>query len=194
MGSSLAIQQNGLTIRIEGAIFNCNSGAAPCPDGILIGHSVVKGTSGKGCYAVKRQLPGDSAVIECQIAANDSIKVAFTCFDRDILKSKLGTSLITKHATLSIYCILNYINRLCSIADNLDIPAIVIFIGSTTCQINGHTVFQRNGCRGFIISCRLNGFIKRFIFCSSDFCYTGFTLCQIRQSGGGQHDGQHEER
>ena len=187
----MTIQQDSLAVGIKGAVGKSYSCAAPCPNGILICHRILECTASKCCRAIKCQLSLDGTVFKSQIATNDSIKVAFTCFDRDILKSKLGASLITKHATLSIYCILNYINRLCSIADNLDIPAIVIFIGSTTCQINGHTVFQRNGCRGFIISCRLNGFIKRFIFCFSDFCYTGFTLCQIRQSGGGQHDGQH---
>ena len=71
--SRLAIQQNGLAVGVEGAALESHIRAAPGPDGILVGHGVVKDAVDEGGLAVQGQLALDGAVFVGQLIADNPI-------------------------------------------------------------------------------------------------------------------------
>ena len=86
--SSLSIKQDRLAVRVECAALKCHIRAAPCPDGILVGHCVFKFAVDECSLAVQSQLALDSAVLVCQLVADDAVEAAFARLNGKVLKCK----------------------------------------------------------------------------------------------------------
>lgn len=111
--SRSAVEQDCLAVGVEGASLERHIRAAPGPDGVLVGHGVVKDAVDEGGLAEQGQLALDGAVLKGQFVADNTIKVAFASLNGEVFECERRATLIVQ---LSALCADSICNNIYSLA------------------------------------------------------------------------------
>ena len=134
--SRLAVKQDGLTVGVEGAVLKPHVCAAPSPDGILVGHLILKSAVNEGRLAIQSQLAFNDAIIVDQFVADDAIKATFACLNGHVFEGESRTALIAQHTALSAYRSGNNIHSLRTVALNCYVTTFLTSVCNAIFQFN----------------------------------------------------------